>query len=65
MKTEIECEDMAVEYLQAYTEQCQVGTRQELLNAIAKMVAVSMRAYEVVDKGKMEVVGPRRSTEKH
>lgn len=65
MKTALECENLAQEYLQTYADQCQATTRQELLNAIAKMVAVSVRAYEIVEGGKMEVAGPKISAEKH
>jgi hypothetical protein len=56
MRTERECEDAACKMLMEYVNGCKCNSREDVLRAINKLIAVAMNAQEKVAIGKMEVV---------
>jgi hypothetical protein len=56
MKTERECEDAAVKVVTEYVNSCKPNSRDDVLKAINKLLAVAMNAQEKVATGKMEIV---------
>ena len=56
MKTQKECEQMATKKLQEYVNSCQCEDPQDAINALAKMVAVTLQAIDLVKYGNRATV---------
>lgn len=53
MKTEIECELFARETVKEYINGCECDTSEDALNALHKLIAVSVDTVDVVSNGVM------------
>jgi hypothetical protein len=56
MKTERECELMAMAKLTEYVNGCGCGNNQDAINALTKMVGVALNAIDLVKNGKRETL---------
>ena len=56
MKTELECERMAMKKLTEYINGCECGNEQDLINALTKMTGVALHAIDLVKNGQRATV---------
>lgn len=56
MRTEKECEALAVKTIEVYINSCDCDTVKEVRLALQKLIAVTTNAIDLVENGKQEVV---------